>query len=105
VRRVFALWIAGWVVASPLAPAVAGPGHGAQIAATCAACHRLDGRGAGTTPIIGFSADRLVGMMRAFRSNDTPNHIMHAVSLSLSDDDIAAVAQYLAALEKDAKQP
>lgn len=87
--------------------ALAAPDHdrhrGAGIAATCAACHRLDGRTAGIPPIVGLSPDRLVAMMRAFKADAESNHLMHAVSLTLSDDEVEAVARYLATLGKEAK--
>lgn len=79
--------------------------HGAAIAATCAACHRLDGRAAGIPPIVGLSPDRLVAMMQAFKADAESNHLMHAVSLTLSNDEVDAVARYLATLGKEAKAP
>ena len=42
-------------------------------------------------------------MMQAYRSNERSNLIMHAVSLSLSADEIAGVARYLAAQHDEAK--
>jgi sulfide dehydrogenase cytochrome subunit len=38
--------------------------------------------------------------MLAYRSSERPSHIMRAVALSLSDEEIATVARYLAALNK-----
>lgn len=78
---------------------------GAQLAATCAACHRLDGRDAGIPSIVGLNAEKLRLMMQAFKSNERSNHLMHAVSRSLSDQEIATVAHYLATQGKDTKQP
>ena len=43
--------------------------------------------------------------MQAFKSNESSSHIMHIVSLSLSDDEIGAVAHYLAARGKEVKSP
>ena len=34
--------------------------------------------------------------MLAYRTAERPNHIMHAIALSLSDEEIASVARYLA---------
>lgn len=85
--------------------ATAGPDRGAELAAICASCHRLDGRAKGIPSIVGLDAEKLAGKMRAFRSNERSNHIMRAVSRSLSDDEIAAVAHYLAARGKDIKSP
>ena len=70
---------------------------GAQLAATCAACHLLDDRGAATPSIVGIEADRLAQIMHAFKSGERRNHLMTAVSNSLSDQEIVAIARYLAA--------
>ena len=35
--------------------------------------------------------------MLAYRTVERPNHIMHAIALSLSDEEIASVARYIAA--------
>ncbi len=75
----------------------------AQIAAGCAACHRLDGRDKGIPSIAGSDAEKLIGMMQAYRSNERTSPIMQAVSLSLSADEIERVARYLAAQRDEAK--
>ena len=97
-----------WVSVSLFFPLVgqvsaAEPDRAAQIAATCASCHRLDGRGKGIPSIIGLDAEKLIGLMQAYRSSERPSPIMQAVSLSLSIDEIAAVARYLAAQRGEAK--
>jgi len=76
--------------------AAAGADQGAQLAATCASCHRLDGGGTGIPSIIGLSAERLTSVLLAYRTSESPNHIMHAIALSLSDEEIASVARYIA---------
>ena len=63
---------------------------GAQLAVTCAACHWLDDRGTAIPPIVGLDAERL-GLM--------------AVSRSLSDQEIVAVARYLAAQGEGVRPP
>lgn len=79
--------------------------RGAQLAAICASCHRLDGGGSGIASIIGLDPEELAGMMQAFKADETSSHIMHVVGLSLSGDEIAALARYLAALAKEAATP
>src|SRR6266498_1461891 len=73
---------------------------GAQLAAMCASCHRLDARDGGIPTILGMSPEMLTRAMLAYRSREHPSHIMRAVALSLSDEEIATVARYLAALNK-----
>jgi sulfide dehydrogenase cytochrome subunit len=80
-------------------------GRGAQLAATCASCHRLDGSDRGIPSITGLGEDRLMRAMLAYRSSEHPSRIMHAVALSLSDQEIASVARFLAAQDKKGTPP
>ncbi len=90
-------------------PGAAADHSGARLAATCAACHRLDRQATvdpslGIPPITGLEPEKLIIMMQGFRQNEQTDHIMHTVSRQLSDEEIAAVASYLANRGK-AKQP
>ena len=58
--------------------------RGAQLAAMCAACHRLDGRDEGIPTIIGLDPKELVETMEAFRSGKRSSQIMNVVARSLS---------------------
>jgi len=78
-------------------------GGGAQLAAMCASCHRLDAGNGGIPTILGMSPEMLTRAMLAYRSRERPSHIMRAIALSLSDEEIATVAHYLAALNKQVK--
>ena len=77
--------------------------RGAQLAATCAACHRLDGRDNGIPSIIGLDEGKLAGALQAFKSGE--RSIMHTVALSLSSEEIATVVHYLAAQRKEIERP
>lgn len=79
--------------------------QGAQLAATCASCHRLDGRDEGIPSIIGLDEKKFADTMEAFRSGQRSSQIMHVVALSLSDEEIAALAHYLAARQTGSEQP
>jgi cytochrome subunit of sulfide dehydrogenase len=98
--------VAGFAIATGLVLLVsqsgsaAGADQGAQLAATCASCHRLDGGDKNIPPIIGLGEDRLTSAMLAYRASRSPSHIMHAIALSLSDEEIASVARYIAAQGK-----
>jgi len=76
---------------------------GAQLAAMCASCHRLDGGDGGIPTILGISPGMLTRAMLAYRSHESPSHIMRAIALSLSDEEIATVARYLAALNRQVR--
>jgi cytochrome subunit of sulfide dehydrogenase len=76
----------------------------AQLVAICASCHRLDGRDTGIPSIIGLDRGQFVDVMAAFKSGERSSQIMHAIALSLSDGEIAALAAYLAAQPTGTKQ-
>jgi cytochrome c553 len=41
--------------------------------------------------------------MAAYKASEKPNHIMHAVALSLSDEELKCLARYLAQHQPEAK--
>jgi len=79
--------------------------RGAQLAAICASCHRLDGRDKGIPSIVGLNQKQLADVMAAFKSSVRSSQIMHAIALSLSDEEVATLTEYLAALPTGTKPP
>jgi cytochrome c553 len=79
--------------------------RGTQLAAMCASCHRLEGRDHGIPSIIGLDKKKLVDTMEAFKSGKRSSQIMQVVARSLSTEEIAALADYLAARQKGSEQP
>ena len=77
----------------------------AQLAAICASCHRLDSQDSGIPPITGLSEKRFIGMMQAFKSGERSSDVMRAMARSLSDEEIAVLAHYLAAREQESNRP
>jgi sulfide dehydrogenase cytochrome subunit len=71
----------------------------------CASCHRLDGRDHGIPSIIGLDPKKLTETMEAFSSGRRASQIMNVVARSLKPEEIAALAEYLAAQPKGSKQP
>ena len=104
-RPIFAACFGVSIFALTVTTAAAQSVRGAQLAATCAACHRFDGRSTGIPPLISLGGDQIVKMMKAYKASTRANHIMHAVSLSLSDNDVVAVARYLDAIGKETTEP
>jgi cytochrome subunit of sulfide dehydrogenase len=101
-RAVVALAMTACVLVPSADRSVAAPlDRGAQLAAVCASCHRLDGRDHGIPSIIGLDEATLVAEMAAFKSGERTSQIMRVMSLSLSAEDFRAVARYLAAQRKD----
>jgi cytochrome c553 len=101
-RRIIAASMTSPFVLAAHQGAAADPGRGAQLASLCAACHRLDGRDEGIPSIVGVDAKKLIEALGAFRSGERPSQIMHAVAVSLSDEETAAVAEYLAVRQNEA---
>jgi cytochrome c553 len=105
-RRIIALLMAiGPFVLFVHQSAGAENNQGAQLAAMCASCHRLDGRDQGIPSIVGLDEKQLADMMEAFRSGKRSSQIMNVVARSLSTEEIAALAAYLASQQRGPKQP
>ncbi len=79
--------------------------HAAQLAASCQSCHRLDRNEGGIPALIGRDGNSIAAALMAYRADDRRSHIMHAVALSLTSEEITLVAHYLSRLGKRAKQP
>ena len=100
-----AVLVASLILLAASARAAAANDQGGQIAAVCASCHRLDGGEKGIPSIFGLGEDRLTRAMLAYRLGERSSHIMRAIALSLSDEEIATVARFLAAQGKKAEPP
>lgn len=71
--------------------------------AACSACHGPNGAGVPTQfpRLAGQYAEYVSAQLRAFRAGaraNDPNRMMRAIAAKLSDDDIAAVAEYISGL-------
>jgi P-type Cu2+ transporter len=75
--------------------------QGAQLAAMCTSCHRLDGHDHGIPSIVGMDELTLARTVQAFKSGERTSQIMHVISLSLTAADVAVVAHYLATHAKE----
>jgi cytochrome subunit of sulfide dehydrogenase len=84
--------------------AAADDSRGAQLAAICTSCHRLDGHDKGIPSIVGLDQKQFADVMAAFKSGERSSQIMHAIAISLSDGEVAALAEYLAAQPTGTKQ-
>lgn len=86
-----------------LAPAQAGDvGKGRQIAAVkCQMCHGLDGQAKlpEVPNLAGQTEQYILTQMAAFRNDTRKNAMMSLVVPALSDDDVADLAAYYAAIE------
>ena len=105
-REVILLSVAtGVLVAIANRGMAADDSRGAQLAAICASCHRLDGRDNGIPSIVGLNQKQLADVMASFKSGVRSSQIMHAIALSLSDEEVATLTEYLATLPTGTKPP
>lgn len=80
------------------------PEHGKKLAATCAGCHAIPGYrnvypSFHVPKLGGQNADYLEVALQGYRRGSRGHDTMHAQASSLSDQDIADLAAYLASLE------
>ena len=91
---------AGTVFAAEAAPAAfkADPAKGAQLTASCQACHTADGsRGSPANPILqGQHPEYIAKQLTEFKSGKRKNAIMMGMAAALSDDDMKQVAAFYA---------
>ena len=105
-RRIIALLMATSPFVFAVHPSAAAENNrGAQLAAMCASCHRLDGRDQGIPSIIGLDKKKLAETMEAFRSGKRESQIMNVVARSFSTEEIDALADYLAVQPSGSEQP
>ena len=92
---------AGAAFAAEAKPATfkADPAKGAQLSATCVACHTADGsRGSPANPILqGQHPEYLVKQLTEFKSGKRKNAIMMGMAAALSEDDMKQIAAYYSA--------
>jgi cytochrome c len=69
---------------------------GAYLAESCASCHQANVRNGPIPVITGLDEAQFVSIIRAYRSGERPDSIMQAVAGSLSDEEVAALAHFLA---------
>lgn len=74
------------------------PAWGAYLAGTCVTCHAADGADRGIPSITGWPEADFAEAMIAYRDRARPHEAMQTIAASLSDDEIAALAAYFAAL-------
>lgn len=70
---------------------------GARLASICASCHDPSGSDRGIPSIVGLDEKQITEAMLRYRESEAPSIVMHAIALSLSEEEIASVARFLAA--------
>lgn len=86
--------------------ALAGDGEAGRLKAnTCMGCHGIPGYNNAyptyrVPKLGGQSADYIAAALKAYKSGERPHKTMQAQAQSLSDEDIADIATYLASAPK-----
>lgn len=71
--------------------------NGLALSLNCSTCHGLDGKGVtAVTPLKGMPATVIVQSMKQFKAGERPATIMNRIAKGFSDEEIQAVADYLA---------
>lgn len=93
----------GGAIAAPLAQAggVHELDQGARLASICASCHDADGGNHGIPPLTGLDEKQIAEALARYRTNEAPSIVMHAIALSLTEEEVASVARYLAGRGKE----
>jgi len=73
------------------------PPNGLALSLNCSTCHGLDGKGVTTvTPLKGMSAQAIAASLKQFKAGERPATIMTRIAKGFSEEEIQAIAQYLA---------
>ena len=74
-----------------------------SLAATCASCHGTDGRttaGSAIPALAGMPRDYMLTQFKAFKDGSRPATVMHQLAKGFTDQQLATVATYFAALKR-----
>lgn len=77
--------------------------YGRHLSQECTTCHRPDGRGQNIPVIFGLEVDYFRTTMSFYRTGARDNPVMNSVAQLLTDDQIDALAIYLATQKPPAK--
>jgi cytochrome c553 len=72
---------------------------GRHLAGECTTCHPRGDRAAGIPAIVGWPPDQFVAVLQSYKAKERDNQVMQSVASSLNDDEMAALAEYFAALK------
>ena len=93
-----------------LAPAAAQPSpdtlaYGKHLAQECTTCHRADGRSGGQIPnIFGLDREFFLTTMRFYKTGARTNPVMNSVAEALNEEQLEALAAFLATQKPPARQ-
>jgi cytochrome c553 len=72
---------------------------GRHLAGECTTCHPRGNRAVGIPAIVGWPPDQFVAVLQSYKAKERDNQVMQSVASSLGDDEMAALAEYFAAVK------
>lgn len=73
---------------------------GQAMTQTCYVCHGPDGKSAGPiAPLAGLPKDHIIRQMAEFKADRRPGTIMNRIAKGYSDEQIVAIADFIATLK------
>ena len=80
--------------------AIAGdPAYGEYLGGECVTCHLVSGASEGIPPIAGLPKDYFITTMLEYKTGIRPNEVMKSRVERLSDEELAALAEYFSNLQ------
>ena len=76
------------------------PAFGEYLGGECVTCHQASGAASGIPPIRGLPVDYFVQAMVEYKLGARTNTVMKLMTARLSDEEIAALAVYIAGMEE-----
>lgn len=75
------------------------PAYGEYLSSECTTCHQRDGSDQGIPAITRWPQDDFVAAMHAYKQKLRPHPVMQMMASRLTDEEIASLAAYFAALD------
>lgn len=75
------------------------PAYGEYLSSECTTCHQRDGSDQGIPAITKWPQDDFVAAMHAYKQKLRPHPVMQMMASRLTDEEIASLAAYFAALD------
>jgi sulfide dehydrogenase cytochrome subunit len=95
IRSAQGVFCAALMAAAFLQPARAAPAAPPAGAIACSGCHGVGGDSA-MPSLAGQSAEQIASAMRGFKTGDRPATLMGRIARGFSDDELDAIARWLA---------
>ncbi|MGI9522272.1 MAG: c-type cytochrome [Hyphomicrobiaceae bacterium] len=73
---------------------------GEYLSSQCTTCHQLSGGVTGIPSIIGWDEASFRAVMQSYRNKERENQAMQNIAVTLSDEDIAALAAYFGSVNE-----